>query len=738
MRKLVIFVSAFSISTLLAVYLLPALAVVILAGISALAAAGFVFLSGKARSRYFIICTGLAAGFLYFFIHASVFTYPAQKLCGTTEEITATVVSYPTEYTAVVNLQRENAPHIRTSLYCPNGFPQEAQPGDTVTATADFRNAHSSYYNGIKLYAMTSTVNLTKGSGGIRYLPLKAAHQVKEIIDSIFPEDTKALAKALVMGDTADFYNDTLLESAFRRAGLTHIVSVSGMHLTFIISILAIFIRNRRRRSVISIPIIIFFAAFVGFTPSVCRAGIMHLCIAAANLSKREPDDLTSLFASVFLIILTDPYAVCGVSLQLSFAAMLGIIVFTPRIHKVLSSPIKDLPKIPGRVLNAIISIFAATVGALVFTIPLSAIYFGQVSVAAPITSLLTLGVLSLAFSLCILACLLAAVFLPAGTIAAGFASLFLRYIMWIAKCISNTDFAAIYTSDALAVICLILTYAAFIAVFLLKKSFRAYIIPICMSVASVCIIILAPSLRAYDTSLNMTALDVGQGQCIVVTTGTMTAVIDCGSNSGEDAGQIASDYLRSRGISTIDILILTHYHSDHVNGVVDLISQFKTRTFLLPPMEDYTEYDDKILDIAKKKDGNIVFIEDDIFTDLGETELMIYPPLVDEGENERCAAVLCSNNGYDILITGDMPAYCESVLLDYAHLPDIEVLIAGHHGSSGSSSERLLEELQPETAVISVGRNIYGHPSEETLERFEKYGIMVLRTDIIGNVVLD
>ena len=740
MRKLVIFVSAFSLAVLVSIYLLPVLGVVISAGITAIISVGFVFFNGKARSRYFISCIGLAAGFIYFFIHSAVFTFPAEKFYDTSKHITATVLSYPKEYTAVVSLETNDTLNIRTSLYCPSGFPQDAKPGDVVTAYADFRapSADYLYTSGIKLYANAESITVTKGENSIRYLGAHLAHNTKTVIDNIFPENTQAFAKALITGDKTDFYDDPLLESSFRTAGLSHIVAVSGMHLSFILAIPSLVIKNRRRFSLISIPCILFFIAFAGFTPSVCRAGIMHICVAAANLTRREPDDYTSLFSAAFIILLFDPYAAASISLQLSFAAVLGITTFSSRIYLTLTKPFNKIPRILGSLCRIIINLFSASIGALIFTTPLCAIYFGTVSLAAPVTSVLVLGILSFTFCLTILACVIGSVFLPLGVVTAKIASIPLQYIMWVADSISKSNFAAVYTSNHFTVIWLVITYVLFIAVFAARRPIKAYILPVCLSAVGICIIVLTPALKNYDTSLKMTALNVGQGQCIVITTGNMTAVIDCGSSSGEDAGKIAADYLHSRGINTIDLLILTHYHADHVNGVSDLISEIETTAYLLPPQEDYTTYDDEIISIAQRTDGQVVFIDDKISADMGKTQITAFPAVDVSGVNESCCSVLCSNDNYDILITGDMPDFCERILMSYASLPDLEVFVAGHHGSAGSSSTDLLESLSPEIAVVSVGKNNYGHPAEETLERFDNYGIIVLRTDLVGNVILD
>ncbi len=121
----------------------------------------------------------------------------------------------------------------------------------------------------------------------------------------------------------------------------------------------------------------------------------------------------------------------------------------------------------------------------------------------------------------------------------------------------------------------------------------------------------------------------------------------------------------------------------------------------------------------------------------MGEANLTLYPPLGGGTTNESALCVLCSVGDYDALITGDADAAVEAMLVKYFDLPDIELLLAGHHGARTSASEALLSAVKPETAVISCGYNTYGHPSPETLERLERAGAAVYRTDQQGTITI-
>lgn len=122
---------------------------------------------------------------------------------------------------------------------------------------------------------------------------------------------------------------------------------------------------------------------------------------------------------------------------------------------------------------------------------------------------------------------------------------------------------------------------------------------------------------------------------------------------------------------------------------------------------------------------------------ELGDASLTLYAPLGTGGGNEEGLSVLATLGDFDALITGDMNAAVERRLIKYGNLPDIELLVAGHHGSASSTSKELLEAVMPEYAAISVGYNTYGHPAPDTLDRLEQVGCTVWRTDLQGTITI-
>ena len=288
----------------------------------------------------------------------------------------------------------------------------------------------------------------------------------------------------------------------------------------------------------------------------------------------------------------------------------------------------------------------------------------------------------------------------------------------------------------------IILLSAAALAVlvyllYLRKDRLQRLLIPGCLLAAGLCAALVVPALIRVP-GLTVTAVDVGQGQCLVIRSGTATAVVDCGSSSADDPADRLLSWLRGEGVSRVDLLLLTHYHSDHCSGVPELLKRMPVGTAVLPPPDDASTWDESIRRLAEN--GNCtVYTADGAPADIsfGEARVRVWPPVGGEDENERCLALLFTQGSFDVLVTGDMPDTCERELAGSADLPDIEVLVAGHHGSAGSSCEELLDAVSPELVLISVGENEYGHPADVTLRRFARRGAAVFRTDLLGTFTL-
>jgi competence protein ComEC len=246
---------------------------------------------------------------------------------------------------------------------------------------------------------------------------------------------------------------------------------------------------------------------------------------------------------------------------------------------------------------------------------------------------------------------------------------------------------------------------------------------------------------EANADDMRFAALDVGQGQCLAITAKGYAAVIDCGGSSARNAGDLAAEYLSSLGRTRLDCLILTHCHEDHAGGAAELIRRLRVGKLIVPRVAD-AEGDlfAEIAARASERGTEIITIGDQIYS-FQESGLSftLVPPLGGSGENELYLCALVSCGDFDCLVTGDIGSETELRLIERLDLPDVELMMAGHHGSKYSTSRELLEAARPEAVVISVGHNIYGHPSEETLDRLAAWNgeVRVYRTDELGDITV-
>lgn len=240
------------------------------------------------------------------------------------------------------------------------------------------------------------------------------------------------------------------------------------------------------------------------------------------------------------------------------------------------------------------------------------------------------------------------------------------------------------------------------------------------------------------EGQLTVRFIDVGQGDCELLSADGGTVLIDAGPTSAQYS---LTSYL-SRCVSQIDYLILTHPHEDHIGGAAQVIGNFDVRNVIMPDAVSDSASFSKLLDAMEDKNISGILAEPGSEYTLGELKITILAPLSDEYEDtNNYSIVLRADYGEDsFLFTGDAETPVEKELLTAypSHMLDCDVLKVGHHGSTTSSSAAFLDAVTPEIAVIEVGKdNDYGHPKEKILSRLSEYTSQIYRTDTDSTVVL-
>ena len=262
-----------------------------------------------------------------------------------------------------------------------------------------------------------------------------------------------------------------------------------------------------------------------------------------------------------------------------------------------------------------------------------------------------------------------------------------------------------------------------------MKKLFFIYIVIITI------ISLLIPSGKNNYFSIH--TIDVGQGDSILIQTpNSKNILIDGGDNNSH---HIVSNYLKKKKVKNIDYIIATHFDSDHIGGLDNIIDKFKVSRIYAPNYKCSTESyknlinscSNKNLDLQYLKQGDLINIEDNI------NLTVLSPSYIQEENNLNSIVFKIDYKNKSFLFTGDAEANNEINIINSYDMSDIDFIKIGHHGSSSSTTEEFIKEINPDIAVISCGyKNQYGHPHKSTLDTLEENNVLTYRTDILGNIV--
>ena len=704
------------------------------------------------KQKYFrrglLILLPLAVSLAYFAGYDHLVRQPIEDRCGAASDFAATVCDWPqaTERGARVTVELEGYHRARAVLYGEAEL-LAARPGDTVTGTAQWQSAAHfdsddvTHFNARGVYALLygrEDVRLSAGDGdALRWLPQRAGKAFREKVAAIWDDPrVSGFLTAELTGDKSAMDDGDYL--AMQETGLAHLFAVSGLHCAFLVTLLALLISRRQRLlCAVTIPLLLFYMVMVGMSPSVVRACIMQIFLLIAPLFRRGSDPLTSLAAALLVILLCNPFAAASVSLQLSFSATLGMVLLSPRLYKLLTGWYKGKCRPLRTALCFVAANLSATLSAVVFTAPLTAWYFRIFVLVAPLSSLLAVPAAGWSFMAAFVTVLLGFVWLPLASLLGWISWALVRYILWIANGMMSWRYHAVYFTNPYLIYWLLFLYAAFIGCAATPDGKRKYLLASALSVLTLMAAIWVNRQDYQYGVLTALTLDVGQGESVILTSGGETALVDCGSsNSYKDPGGLAADTLHSMGVRELSAVVVTHYHADHTNGLYEVLRRIPVQTIYLPDIEDEYGVRERLVSLAEEKGAQVTYVTKETADTLGDTVLTIYPPVQSGGDlNELGLTALASAGDFDLLITGDMSGSTEKKLVETYALPNIEVLVVSHHGSRYSSNIRFLKAVTPEAAVISVGDNNYGHPSEETLQRLLAVGADIWRTDQQGTI---
>ncbi len=746
MRKLLWFTMGFALAVGICAYLLPPnLYFYVSGGCGVLLATSLALMLKFPKARIAaMLLFGCVMGFVWQAAFDVSYLAVARQCDGKTLQltVTATVQTEATSYGAVTEcrVELEGKP-FQIRVY--HDETVSLAPGDTLSGPFLLRctlpgcDSDSSYNRGKGIFLTARPAGeLTPQRANetpLFALPARWRMALMNRIDTLFPGDTAGFAKALLLGNTdgIDYETDT----AFKLSGIRHVIAVSGLHVSILFSLVYFFAGRRKwLTALVALPVLFLFAAVAGFSPSITRACIMHSLTVVALLMGKEYDPPSALSFAVLVMLLVNPWTVTDVGFQLSVGCLAGIFLFATPIQRWLMEK-KCLGRFHGwrrKTANWFSVSVSISLSANIFTTALSALYFGAVSLVSLLTNLLTLWVISFVFYGIILALAASVIFIPVGVAVAWITAWPIRYVLLMARVLASFPLSAVYTQSIYTLFWLIFCYIL-LAVFLLSKRKDPWVLGGCCIVA-LCVALLASWAEPMTDDCRLTVLDVGQGQCILLQSEGRNYLVDCGGDSDREAADQAAALLLSQGIRKLDGLIITHYDSDHAAGAVLLLQRLQVDVLFLPNSRDSGQISKNL---AASGAATVLQVDRNVVISFGTAKITLIPSQNAESDNESGLCVLFQQEECDILITGDRSARGERELMEHIALPQLDVLVVGHHGSKHSTCRELLIITKPENAIISVGAdNYYGHPHTDVLTRLKQYGCAVWRTDLHGTIV--
>ena len=590
--------------------------------------------------------------------------------------------------------------------------------------------------------------------------------------------------KAIVLGDKTGLEDETKLR--YQMGGILHILAISGLHISIIGMGFYRFLKKcylgNWTAGMIALVFMIQYGMMTGGSVSVMRAVCMFLMAAGARILGRIYDLPTALAASAVLILLESPAYLYSSGFLLSFSAVFGAGIIYPYLEKKADKSGKkenrktENKKTVNRKVKAVCkkgtAMFLASLGVQLTMLPVSLYFFGEVSVAGLVLNLLVIPSVAVVL-VSGLAGMLVGCFWMTGAKILIFPG---KFLLWLYEMlcgaagslsIGNLRIPVTWVAGQPKLWQIVLYYLILgTLLFLYSKKGKwrtgykekyeemplrmikiSGIVYRAILVAGVVVSLLV--IRAWPSpDLQITCLDVGQGDGIVIQTPEgKNYLIDGGSSSKTSTGRYQMlPFLKSRGISRIDGIFISHVDEDHISGVreiLELQAQGLTSVYVsslyLPKWQDPPEKWSNLEELGRQAGVQIHTVKRGDILQSGKLKLCFLAPedgAKGENVNEDGMVIQLEYAGFSGLFTGDIGEATEKDLLPY--LKDVDFLKVGHHGSKYSTCSVFLEKIKPENGVISCSEtNTYGHPSSETIQRLREHGCEVAYTMMSGAVTV-
>ena len=568
-------------------------------------------------------------------------------------------------------------------------------------------------------------------------------------ITTVMKGDEANFLIGLLLGDRTDISEE--IKNAFMNTGTIHVLAVSGSHVILVVAIIYVLFGllrfPNRPKIVFTLLVLGYYTFLTGASPSIVRASIMTGIVLIGKFFEQKTDTYNVLGLSAVLMFLYDPKQLFDVGFQLSFSAVFSMVYFYPKLNSLIKNIPEPLEEF--KIITPVWQLFAVSLAAQLGTIPFTAYYFGKVSLISLVANLFVVPLVGVIVTIGLTGALLGVVSMWIASVFSEANNLLAWFTLTLVKLAEQVPYAVVNTATfgwkETLLYSMIISWIFNWHDRILQKRILFGLLLFINGMLYFSL------LSGTEKKLKVSFLDVGQGDAAVIELPTgETIVVDAGPISATyNAGEkIVAPFLRRRGISTIDALITSHPHADHLGGVPNLMKNFEIGQTIdaNQRMNSKLFYEYDVLEqstaqvtaragmVSRYDNVRLYFLHPTVtFLDTDSSDG--YSDI-----NESSVVFKLQYGGISFLFMGDAEIESEEHLVHaYGDFLDSDVLKAGHHGSSTSSTEELVQKVSPDHVVVSVARfNKFKHPSKSVLERFVRNGAAVYRTDQTGAVMFE
>lgn len=557
---------------------------------------------------------------------------------------------------------------------------------------------------------------------------------IKDTINGTLTDEEGNLLLAILLGDKDKLSED--IQESFKTSNLSHMLAVSGAHVSYIILGLTYVLQNsiigKKNGKIVCIIFLLAFMAITNFTPSVTRACIMAILTLFSSIIYRKSDVYTNISVAALITLIFNPYSLLDLGFQLSYGGTIGIIIFIKRIQEKKSN---------SKVINYIKQMALVSIYANIIIIPIMMYHFNKVSFTFIISNIMAspiLGIIVITGFLFIIASITVK---PLTRLIAIFIKPILSILIKISQICSKLPF-----SNILVVTPYMFNVISYYAIILYciksKKNNKCKII-ICLLIV---LILINFIIYIFPQKLRIFFIDVGQGDStLIITPDKKTVLIDGGGSDSFDVGEkVLLPYLLDRRILKIDYVLISHFDTDHCGGILTIMEKVKVKNIIISEQAEHSENYERFKKLMIHKKIRLIEVKKGDKIKIGRySEFKILFPtsrlLSENPLNNNSIVAQFNYNNFKMLFTGDIEKLAEQQILK-AEKAEIraDILKVAHHGSKTSSIPEFIKAVKPKIALIGVGKNnTFGHPNQQTIKNLENIKCRIYRTDLQGEIII-